>query len=85
MTLKKTTFLAVAALAAMSVPAAARGAPLSATRDDLSQIRGRLVASLLPTALSVPAPVAMRTIRAWPAAEGFASVHATPSPEPPRA
>lgn len=43
------------------------------------------IASLLPTALSVPAPVAMRTIRAWPAAEGFASVHATPSPEPPRA
>lgn len=43
------------------------------------------IASLLPTAVSVPAPVAMRTIRAWPAAEAFASVHGTPSPEPPRA
>ncbi|WP_419953632.1 hypothetical protein [Methylobacterium sp.] len=43
------------------------------------------VASLPPTAASVPAPVATRTSRAWPDAASFASVYGPPLPEPPRA
>lgn len=43
------------------------------------------VASLLPVAVLVPAPVATRTSRAWPAAASFASLHGPPLPEPPRA
>lgn len=43
------------------------------------------VASLLPTAASVPAPVATRTSRVWPDAASFASVSGRPLPEPPRA
>ena len=43
------------------------------------------VASLLPTAASVPAPVATRTSRVWPDAASFASLSGRPLPEPPRA
>ena len=42
-------------------------------------------ASLLPTAVPVPVPVATRAKRAWPEPGRFASVHGTPYPEPPRA
>ncbi len=42
------------------------------------------VASLLPAAVPVPAPVATRTSRAWPDAASFASLHGPPLPEPPR-
>lgn len=43
------------------------------------------VASVLPTSVPVPAPVATRTSRAWPDAASFASAHGPPLPEPPRA
>ncbi len=43
------------------------------------------VASLLPAALSVPVPVATRASLSWPDPATFASVHAPPLPEPPRA
>jgi hypothetical protein len=43
------------------------------------------IASLPPAAMSVPAPVATRTIRSWPDAASFASMHGPPLPEPPRA
>ena len=43
------------------------------------------VASVLPTSVPVPAPVATRTSRAWPDAASFASLHGPPLPEPPRA
>ncbi|KST60013.1 hypothetical protein AO398_03825 [Methylobacterium sp. GXS13] len=43
------------------------------------------IASLPPTAASVPAPVATRTGRAWPDAASFANVYGPPLPEPPRA
>lgn len=43
------------------------------------------IASLLPAAVPVPAPVATRTSPDWPAAPSFASVHGPPLPEPPRA
>ncbi|MDP4021127.1 hypothetical protein Q8W71_00690 [Methylobacterium sp. NEAU 140] len=43
------------------------------------------VASLVPAAVPVPAPVATRTSRAWPDATSFASLHGPPLPEPPRA
>lgn len=43
------------------------------------------VASVLPTSVRVPAPVATRTSRALPDAASFASLHGPPLPEPPRA
>jgi len=43
------------------------------------------IASIPPSAVSVPAPVATRMSRAWPDAASFASVHGPPLPEPPRA
>ncbi|MGV7029680.1 hypothetical protein [Methylobacterium symbioticum] len=43
------------------------------------------VASLLPAAVPVPAPVATRATPAWPDLASFASVHGPPLPEPPRA
>ncbi|MEE7464969.1 hypothetical protein MFUR16E_29130 [Methylobacterium fujisawaense] len=43
------------------------------------------IASIPPSAVSVPAPVATRTSRAWPDAASFASVHGPPLSEPPRA
>ncbi|KOX47983.1 hypothetical protein ADL19_21500 [Streptomyces purpurogeneiscleroticus] len=43
------------------------------------------IASLPPASVSIPAPLATRTIRAWPDAASFASVHGPPLPEPPRA
>jgi len=43
------------------------------------------VASLLPVAVLVPVPVAIRASVTWPDPDTFASVHGTPLPEPPRA
>ncbi len=43
------------------------------------------IASLLPAAVSIPAPVARPTSRSWPDAASFASVHGPPLPKPPRA
>ncbi|WP_132255670.1 hypothetical protein [Methylobacterium segetis] len=42
------------------------------------------VASLLPSAILVPAPVATHAAPAWPHATSFASLHGPPLPEPPR-
>lgn len=42
------------------------------------------IASLVPSGVSVPAPVAVRAAPAWPEAASFASLHGSPSPEPPR-
>ena len=43
------------------------------------------VASLLPSLIHVPAPVATHAAPAWPDAASFASLHGPPLPEPPRA
>ncbi|MGC5780584.1 hypothetical protein [Methylobacterium sp. NFXW15] len=61
-----------------SKPNCAKGCPLMALC-----LAG--AASLLPTTVPVPVPVATRAKRAWPEPGRFASVHGTPYPEPPRA
>ncbi|WP_156398855.1 hypothetical protein [Methylobacterium sp. Leaf469] len=43
------------------------------------------VASLMLTAVAVPARGSIRATLSWPASTTFASVHGTPLPEPPRA
>ena len=43
------------------------------------------VASLLPSAVPMPAPVGRRTSLSWPEPAPFASVQKAPLPEPPRA
>lgn len=43
------------------------------------------VASLLPSALPMPVPVARRASLSWPEPASFASVQKAPLPEPPRA
>ena len=43
------------------------------------------MASLMPSTVDVPAPVATRVGVSWPASASFASLHGTPLPEPPRA
>ena len=59
-------------------PDCAKGCPLMA-------LCLATVASILPTAAVLPAPVGTRAAVAWPAPSPFASVHGTPLPEPPRA
>lgn len=59
-------------------PDCAKGCPLMA-------LCLATVASLLPTAVVLPAPVGSRASMAWPAPASLASVNGTPLPEPPRA
>lgn len=66
--------------------------PVKATKPDCAKAGCPLlalclagIASLPPSAVSAPAPVATRTSRAWPDAASFVSMHGPPLPEPPRA
>jgi hypothetical protein len=60
------------------IPGCPKGCPLMA-------LCLATVASLLPTAVVLPAPVGTRAAVSWPSPAAFDSVHGTPLPEPPRA